>query len=502
MLLDTLYQYSQTDRIAAYDGSAFISFRELWERSDAIAAWLLKNYPSKDPLAIFGDKENDMLSCMFGAIKSGHPYVCIPSYYPMDRINAIVADSGAAVVLNPAPVQIHEVGLPVLSRDEMQKLPAEAVEASCYAQPGDLVCMLYTSGSTGTPKAVRVTYENLLAKIVQTEEFMGPSMQAECGHAVNLAAYSFSASLSYVYYVMLYAGWTLYCVPRTVLKDVNALLDYLEEINPDVFSCTPSMADRLLSAERFNPEHFPHMHYTCLGGEPLLIHTVKNYKERFPGIRLINGMGMTEATAAALTCEITDELMATSDTFFPVGLTSTPYGYLMDDDGNRVTEDGQAGELIVSCKTVCDGYHNRPELTAENFFTDSQGVWSYHTRDLLKIRNGYYYYVGRKDNQVKIGGNRFELEDVEANMRRVPVVRECATAVKTLEDGTRTLVGFVVKADSTVPNMKAIMTIKQQMQTMVESYMIPSKIVFVDALPKNVNLKLDRAAVKKMAEEA
>ena len=502
MLLDTLYQYSLTDRIAAYDGNAFISFKELWERSDAIAAWLLEHDPGKGTLAIFGDKENDMLSCMFGAVKSGHPYVCIPSYYPVDRINAIVEDSGARVILNPSPTRIHDVGLPVLTVEELRGLPAASVDAAFYAQPGDLVCMLYTSGSTGTPKAVRVTYENLLAKIVQTEEFMKPSMQAERGHAVNLAAYSFSASLSYVYYVMLYAGWTLYCVPRSVLKDVNDLLDYLEEINPDVFSCTPSMADRLLSSERFNPQHFPHMHYTCLGGEPLLIHTVERYKERFPGIRLINGMGMTEATAAALTCEITDELMKTSGTFFPVGVADTPYGYLMDEDGHIITEDDRVGELIVSCKTVCDGYHNRPKLTKEYFFTDKDGRWAYHTRDLLRQKNGYLYYVGRKDNQVKIGGNRFELEDVEANMRRVSVVRECAAAVKTLPDGTRTLVGFVVKADSAVPNMKVIMTVKQQMQSMVESYMIPSKLVFVDALPKNVNLKLDRAALREMAEKA
>lgn len=492
--------------MASYDGEEWISFKTLWERSEHIGRYILANFQGKRPVAIYGDKEVDMLSCMVAAVKSGHPYVCVPSFYPQEKIDALLEDSKAQLVLNPARTPIHDVPMKVLRHDEIRTLGKEygdydRIPEENYVKPEETLCIMYTSGSTGKPKGVTVTLANIEEEIKQSEEIVSRSIPEDKGVMVNLSAYSFAAGLITVYYVLFKEGCTVYGVPRTKMSDQNELLAFIEEANPHLFNCTPTMIERFLNSERFSPEYLPNLSYSCLGGEPLSTETARKYKERFPDTRLLNGMGTTETLGTPLVCEITDELLDSDEPYYPIGTADTPYAYVVDENGVRSDEDRTTGELIISCRAVVPGYLDRPDQTESVFFTDYKGDWSYRTRDIVKLKNGFVYYVGRKDNQVKIGGNRVELEDVESNLRLCSNVAACAAGVKREKDGHGILVAFVVQKDSSVKKMAALLSIKQELKTRVESHMIPTKIVFVDSLPKNINLKLDRAKINRMIEE-
>lgn len=501
MILKSLYNYSLTNRIAACNGSDSLSFAALWERSEKIGAELIAKYNTASPVAIFGDKENDMLCCMFGAMKAGKPYICIPSYYPEKRITEMLKDSNADVVLNPSQNRLPIDFLPILDREEIRKNTGkESVSPDHYGKPEQTACLIYTSGSTGKPKGIRYTYRNLEAKVKLTDEFMGPSITENGGTAVNLAAYSFSASFSFVFYVMATRGYTLHCIPRNIVQNAEKLIQDIHEIQPNLLGCTPTVIERLLSADSFNSHSFPSLQYICLGGEPLHRETAFQCKNRFPKARVLNALGVSEAVGAPLWIEVTQDLFSQDFSFFPVGVASTDYAYLIDDQQNN-RKANEIGELVVCCDTVSPGYLNQTEQTRNAFFTDTHGRWAYRTGDLLEVKNGLYFFHGRLDNQVKIGGNRFEIEDVESNLRRLSYIKDCAAAVRTNEDGVNSLVAFIVCKEKDRPNIEIFMKIKKDMKNAVPSYMIPSKILFVDSIPKNINFKIDRTALAKMVQE-
>lgn len=503
MLFDKLREFSKTDRMAAFDGENFISFCELWKLSEAVALYLQK-YNSKLPVAIYGDKENEMLVCIYGSLKAGRPYVVLPSYYPQQRIDAILNDCGADIVLNPAEKRILNRDIEVLTYDDIKalavKYDGQEAPKENHVKPGDDICILYTSGSTGVPKGVVLTYENIMNKIEQSQITMKDVYSKDGGRAVNFSAYSFSASLGSVFNTVATAGATLYNVPKSVLKDHDELMKFLFEVQPNSLFGTPNLISRMLAAPEFDCVGFKSLRYICTGGEPLSAELAIRLKARFPDLILFNGYGTTETSACPMLCHITDELIAKMKGYFPIGapIPETDV-FLLDENDNVITSDNVVGELIIAGKCVSRGYLNRPELTDTAFFTTAKGERAYRTKDLAKRIDGLYYFVGRKDNQVKIGGNRIELEDVEANLRTVDIVRECSVTVK--KGAVDFLVAFVVLKDKSLSNMKAILAIKNELKAHVESHMIPQKIIFVDELPKNINMKVDRVALKNIVNE-
>ncbi len=505
MFLQSLKKFAESDNTACFDGNKYISRRTFWARSEAVALYLLDNYgSSKEPVAIYGDKENDMLVCIFGILKSGRPYVVIPSYYPMHRIDAVLCDCGARVIFNPASEKIGKDGYDIITSEKLDALTEQyasrEVDESNYVQEKDDVCLIYTSGSTGVPKGVRITAENIQTRIRQMHEVISPVIPKSDTRTVMFSSYAFSASFYNVYYMFATAGVALYNVARAIIHDHALLMKHLKDIQPHTLAGTPSMFRRLLASDEFCDTHFSDLALITMGGEPLSSELASLIKERFPSLRLLNIYGMTELASGPMVCIITDDMLKNKDAILPIGKPmADASAIIVDDSGKEIIEDGISGELIVSGKCVSNGYLNRPELTGEVFFINENGERSYRTRDLVRRVDGLYYFIGRKDNRVKIGGNRIELEDVEANMKQLSMVKDCAVTVKELP--TPSLVAYVVKEDALVSNMAALLSIKSGLKERVESHMIPQKIVFVDELPKNINLKIDRKALKELANK-
>ncbi|MCQ2478503.1 MAG: AMP-binding protein [Clostridia bacterium] len=503
---EDMKQFADTDRIAMVYGDTKLSYHDMWYGSEAIGAFL-RTVKDDAPIIIWGNRENEVVMCFYGVIKGGHTYVFIPNSYPENRVQTILDDCGANTVISVCdmPFPIEKEGLTVISKQRFSEILKEysniTLSSSGYRPLDKPWQIIYTSGSTGKPKGVLITGNNILAKFEITLKPTHQYYHPEGTKCLSAGSYAFSISLMTVYYDIGVVGATVYVFPPNVLTDYPTLYEFILKTSPNIFLGTPSFYEICLCDPRFSSEYLPDLYYLCVGGEMFSRSLYNRLRSRFPNSDIFNGYGSTEMASAPFMCKITDELLASSDSeVLPVGNTEYNNDAILvcDDDGNELP-DKTVGELYVAGDCVSPGYLNRKELNDAVFFTYKDGRHGFKTRDLVVKDGNYIYYKGRKDNMVKIGGNRVELEDVEANLCKIDTVSLCV-AVPVYENDTAVmLAAYIVLKDNSDRSYKAISHIKKEMSKLVQPYMVPQKIVFVDELMKNPNGKLDRKGYTEMS---
>lgn len=498
-LLDKLEQYAATKRIALlYQGQA-VSYRTLHRQAEAFAAYLLDTFGGSDaPVLIYGHKELFIPACMFGAIKAGHSYIPVDTTFPAERVADIIGQSAPCLTVN-----LTDTPLPA----------ANAVDAGALAdilknfegkfdgidrlQDDHTVYTLFTSGTTGRPKGVQITAKNIAAFDA------GIAPWFDCGLAegifLNEISYSFDVSVCALYYA-LSRGMTLYTVDKQTLNDPKALFTALRDSNIDYWVSTPSLAELCIRSAQFCEELLPNTKKFVFCGEVLTKKLAQEMLIRFPHAEILNAYGPTEATVLVTAVKI-DKALCDDPRSLPIGYPFLNLrAKIAAPDGTELP-DGQDGELQIIGDCVSIGYLNRPELNERAFFTDPQtNERGYRTGDLCRMENGMIYYLGRMDGQVKLNGFRVELEDVESNLVRVENIARAAV-VPVMEDGKAvSLTAFVSlqEADG-LSSLARAKKIKAALALTLPTYMIPRKIVAIDAFPLNSNGKIDKKALSALA---
>lgn len=492
-LLEALKKYAAAGRTAIrYKGDA-LSFAELDRRSDAFAAWLLRTFgDDRTPVLIYGHKELDIPACMFGALKAGRGYVPVDTTFPRERAAQIAAEVRPRVI-----VDFYRMGLEapaVLEPEALAEIFASggAPGRENWISPDEAAYILFTSGSTGLPKGVRITAAN----IASFDRGAAPwfALAEEGGVCLNEISYSFDVSVCALYYA-LSRGMTLFTVDRETLSDTPALFAALRESGVNLWVSTPSLGELCLRSEQFCGDLLPRTEKFVFCGEVMTSKLGRQMLRRFPGAKIYNAYGPTEATVLVTAVEVTEELCAAQ--------ASLPIGYAFDNvrceiaslEDGTILPDGMEGELLLLGGSVSPGYWNRPELNRRAFFEEN-GVRGYHTGDLCVRKAGLIYYLGRLDGQVKLNGFRVELEDVENNLSKVPNVARAAV-LPVEQDGKVTgLTAFVLleKPDG-LSSLKRAKQIKESLAKSLPVYMIPRKILALDSFPLNTNGKVDKKAL-------
>jgi D-alanine--poly(phosphoribitol) ligase subunit 1 len=304
---------------------------------------------------------------------------------------------------------------------------------------------------------------------------------------MNPASFSFDVSM-YELYGFLINGGTLVLNTEVEYKNPNLFLERIKKYACTVWVSTPTFAYLYLSDPRFNGKHLPALKTFLFCGESLPKKTAKMLLERFPGSRVLNTYGPTEATVATTLIEVTSEVLEKYKDM-PVGYAKYTSEVVIDNETQDQTE---PGEIIITGDNVSIGYFNNPELNKEKYFIRN-GKRSFRTGDYGYYKDNILFFSGRKDEQVKLHGYRIELGDINTQIAKHPKVKEAVTVPLKVGDTVKKLISFVQlkeqEANVTPLKTDIIETIKK----VLPEYMIPGDIMMVSEFPVNNNLKIDKS---------
>ncbi|MDB8660730.1 D-alanine--poly(phosphoribitol) ligase subunit DltA [Streptococcus anginosus] len=472
------------------------TYHDLKVDSDSLAAKIDSlALPEKSPVVVFGGQEYDMLATFVALTKSGHAYIPIDSHSALERVTVIVEVAQPSLIIAINDFPLKDVNIPILDLAAVQTAFAakHPYEITHPVKGDDNYYIIFTSGTTGKPKGVQISHGNLLSFtnwMITDKEFATPARPQ------MLAQPPYSFDLSVMYWAPTLAlGGTLFAVPSAITQDFKQLFETILNLPIAIWTSTPSFADMAMLSEDFNAEKMPGITHFYFDGEELTVKTAQKLRNRFPNARIINAYGPTEATVALSAVAITDDML-TNMKRLPIGYTKADSPtFVIDEDGNKLPN-GEQGEIIVSGPAVSKGYMNNPEKTAEAFF-EFEGLPAYHTGDVGTMTDeGLLLYGGRMDFQIKFNGFRIELEDVSQNLNKSKYIDSAVAVPRYNKDHkVQNLLAYVILKDGIKEQFEREIditkAIKEDLQDIMMSYMMPSKFLYRDSLPLTPNGKID-----------
>src|SRR5579863_6408186 len=492
------------EAVAVVCGGEQVTYGALERRANQVAHVLrAQGVGPEVRVGLLVERSVEMVVGLLGILKAGGAYVPLDPEYPAERLRFMLADSGAAVVLTQeslrAQVPSGYAG-PVIAVDACVRegavrpgLPSTPLPAAGGATAHNLAYIIYTSGSTGTPKGVMVTHENVVRLFAATSrEFsFGDGDVLTVFHSL---AFDFSV---WELWGALLSGARAVIISSALSRSPEMFAKLLRTESVTVLNQTPSafrgLAAVLLAA---GPEHWPALRAVVFGGERLDVTELAPWFARcgdaFP--KLINMYGITETTV-----HVTYRPLATPDARggSVIGWPLPDLqAYVLDSWGGQVTP-GLPGELYGGGAGLARGYLNRASLTADRFvpnpFGAEPGARLYRTGDRVRRRpSGELEFLGRLDHQVKLRGYRIELGEVEHALTQHPAVAQAVALVREDVPGDARLVAYVVPPADLALDVPALRT---ALGAWLPSYMVPSAVVVLDALPLTTHGKVDRRAL-------
>ncbi|WP_314365173.1 D-alanine--poly(phosphoribitol) ligase subunit DltA [uncultured Streptococcus sp.] len=472
------------------------TYGDLKKDSDSLAAQIDRlGLPDKSPVVVFGGQEYEMLATFVALTKSGHAYIPIDSHSALERVAAIVEVAEPSLIIAINDFLLADVAAPIFSAEQVQTAFREGAsyELSHPVQGDDNYYIIFTSGTTGKPKGVQISHNNLLSFtnwMITDKEFATP----ERPQMLAQPPYSFDLSVMY-WAPTLALGGTLFALPSAVTQDFKQLFETILSLPIAIWTSTPSFADMALLSDDFNSQKLPQLTHFYFDGEELTVKTAQKLRDRFPQARIINAYGPTEATVALSAVAVTDEMLQNCKRL-PIGYTKADSPtFVIDEEGQKVPN-GQQGEIIVCGPAVSKGYLNNPEKTAEAFF-EFEGLPAYHTGDVGSMTDeGLLLYGGRMDFQIKFNGFRIELEDVSQNLNKSKYVESAVAVPRYNKDHkVQNLLAYVILKDGVAEQFEREIditkAIKEDLQDIMMSYMMPSKFLYRETLPLTPNGKID-----------
>ncbi|MFD9723256.1 amino acid adenylation domain-containing protein [Streptomyces sp. NPDC059072] len=491
------------DATAVTSGRESLTYRELDERANQLARHLITlGAGPGQVVGLAAERGVQLLVGLLGIMKSGAAYVPLDPAYPTDRLEYMLRDSGAAVLVTHRGIQerlsVDEVPVVDLDTDwaAISRLPVSAPAVPVAGE--DLAYVIYTSGSTGRPKGVAIEHRTVLNLLENTRPQFG--FGASDVWTV-FHSYAFDVSV-WEMWGCLTSGGRVVVVPQDWAQNPVATWAMLRDEGVTVLSQTPSMFRALVEAAAASGGPAPRdLRWVVLAGEALEPKHLTAWFDRYGtgAARLVNMYGPTEATVYVTRQEITAEHVHAGGPM-PIGRPLPGYRVLLLDEIGVPVPVGVTGELHVAGAGLARGYLNRPELTDERFVRDpfgGPGERMYRSGDLARWRaDGTVEYLGRADGQVKIRGFRIETGEIEAALVTHPRIADAAVVAHTDDDRT-VLVGHVVVADRGELHTTEL---RDHLLRTLPEFMVPAVFRRLDEMPLTPSGKVDRRALPEPQE--
>jgi amino acid adenylation domain-containing protein/FkbM family methyltransferase len=503
-IFDTVKE-KNPDRIALIDqhqdqdSPGIITYSQLNEKSRQLSGKILTFVMGAG--AIIGLMKGRSLETVIGVLgilKSGGAYLPIDAEYPGERIQYMLKDSAARVLLaDPQQAEKASFEGAVISLDENHSTEGNVPEKSITANRShDPAYIIYTSGTTGKPKGVLVEHLNVI-RLLFNDKFQFDFSNQDTWTLFH--SHCFDFSVWEMYGALLYGG-KLVIIPVLLAKDSLEFLKVLRKEKVTVLNQTPSAFYNLVEMEKhaFGKENQRGMvvRYVIFGGEALKPGKLAYWYEKYPKIKLINMFGITETTVHVTYKEI--GLYEIENNISNIGRPIPTLNGYVKDRYMKLQPIGVPGELCVGGPGVSRGYINQPELTSERFTPnhDIPEERMYRSGDLVKLLpDGEMEYLGRIDHQVQLRGFRIELGEIENRLLKINGVKDAVVLCKTDTQEEHFLCAYIVPEQKNNQPVIDMATVKSQLTRDLPGYMIPSFFVEMEQLPLKSNGKVDLKAL-------
>ncbi|RLT97983.1 non-ribosomal peptide synthetase [Ketobacter sp.] len=486
------------DRVALIEGATELSYQELNRQANQLARYLADlGVADGAYVGIALERSSRMIVSILATLKLGAAYVPLDPDYPAERVEYMLRDTQAPVVISITELSSKLSAIVANEEIRSNLLLLDQEEAQIAGKSGDNLMpnfatdprrdayVIYTSGSTGRPKGVLVRQISVIRLVLDSNFFTLDATDRVC-HVSNV---SFDAAIFDVWAPLL-NGAAMVLFTKDQILNPDLFLEEMTRTGANTSFITTALFNMYMATEQRIISRFK---YLLVGGEPLDPSVIRAAIRQCKPKHLMNGYGPTENTTFSTYKDIT--FLPEHATTVPVGRPiSGSTGYVLDEFLQPVPI-GVKGELYVGGDGVAVGYLNDPERTAKSFipdpFASDAEAQLYRTGDIARYNDdGEIEILGRADDQVKVRGFRIELSEVEANLSRIDVVQDVVVLVKLDADNQKRLVAYV-KLDGAGDAQ----SLRQMALEYLPKHMVPASFTVLQDFPLTSNGKVDKRAL-------
>jgi amino acid adenylation domain-containing protein len=457
-------------KTAVICGDRQLSYDEFNTQVNKLAAYLKAEHHllPGDVIGIKLERSEWMIIGLLAILESGAAYVPLDPQHPADRLAYMTEDSNCKLIIDET----------LLSTFRQRESDFTGEGFAPAGKSADLAYIMYTSGTTGRPKGVRISHAAVLDFVQTLQNSFGLNA---ADIVLQQTSISFDVSVGEIF-ATLAAGATM-VIAQEGARDTEKLVRLIEKENITYISTTPLVVNEL---NRY-AERLRSVRALVSAGEELKGSHITNLIKY---IDVYNAYGPTEITVLATQHKVPSLNEAGS-----IGYAMPNHQIHIVSDSFQLLPPGVPGEICIAGAGLAQGYHNKPELTAEKFVGNPFAAGKmYRSGDLgYWLNNRKIAFIGRKDEQVKIRGYRIEISEIENALKAHPQVDAVAVTVKKYADGGKSLVAYIVS-----PQELKTSTLRAHVKSLLPDYMVPAFFVQVEKLPLNTSGKIDKRALATM----
>ncbi|WP_298510501.1 non-ribosomal peptide synthetase [uncultured Kordia sp.] len=476
---------------AVYINGRSFSYHEINEITSKLAAYLRNNHniQQKDIVGLMVEPSEFMLIGMLGILKAGAAYLPIGIGQPKEQISHILKDANVKMILTDSSIMFDLIEYyqgELFALDiQLADIEESKDNLELTISPEDVAYVIYTSGTTGKPKGVQIKHSALVNYVGWMQEKF---QVTEKDSSIMLSTYAFDLGYTALWGTIL-NGASIHLIEESLVKQTNALIEYLVSNNISYIKLTPSLFYLFKHANNYESLQNSNIRLILLGGEAIRTDDIKSFYNLKPDVTFVNHYGPTECTIGCVAHRIDKTNFESFESEVVIGKPINNTKAYVLDKNLKVVPVGVAGELYISGKGLALGYINNQSLTNEKFINHPfiEEELLYKTGDSVKwTPNGTLEFLGRIDRQVKIRGYRVELQEVEQVLGNKPELDEVAVTVWKDEEGIGQLVAYVKSSEA-----QDIANLKAYLGKILPAYKIPSYFVQVDSFSLTGNGKIN-----------
>ncbi len=482
------------EKNAFVDEHRAITFRKLREEALRVGGALVAQGMSKQPVVVFMEKRVECIAAFLGVAYSGNFYTPIDTEMPSSRIEKIMETLQPRMIVtnrkSQAKMEEWRGSVPYVIYEEVMEEPPDVallLEATRKVLDSEVLYVLFTSGSTGVPKGVVIPHRGVVSYIEWVTETFDVDEKTVLG---NQTPFYFSMSVLDIF-LTLRNGCTTYIIPKQLFSFPIRLLEYIAEHKINMLYWVPSALCLVVNLKALGKRDISCVSKVLFAGEVMPTKHLNLWRKELPDALFANLFGPTEITDICNYYVIERDLTDTETV--PIGDLCSHVGGMILKEDDSPADGHEMGELCIYGSALAYGYYNNSAKTQEAFVQNPLNPKYpeiiYRTGDLVHCNEyGELVYAGRKDFQIKHMGHRIELGEIETAVSSLNGIQQNCC----LYDMQRGRIVLFYAGDVEEQEITA------QLKLLIPEYMLPNKKVKMDALPLNMNGKIDRVKLKEM----